>query len=588
MSLLGDLSNLFGDAFEKLGLDRAFGEVVVSQRPDLGQFQCNGALGAAKQAERPPRQVAQEAIEALAAREVLASVDVAGAGFINIVLRDDYLAARIEGLAADPRKGCAAVEEPRHVLIDFGGPNVAKAMHVGHLRSSIIGDSLQRLFRFTGHRVTSDIHLGDWGTPMGMLVEELRRRQPELPYFDPASSGPYPPEPPVTLDDLEEMYPEAATRSATDPVEAEKARLATLELQQGRAGYRALWQQFVDASVASHRADFDALGVEFDLWYGESTVHDRIEPVIERMRASGRTDDSDGALVVPVQQPGDDKEIPPLLLLKSDGGYLYATTDLATIDQRVRDLDPDLILYVVDARQALHFEQLFRAAHQTGVAPDTVHFEHLGFGTVNGPDGRPFKTREGRVPKLKDLIDMVIDAARQRLQEADIAQDYPPEEQDDIARKVGLAALKFGDLSNHRTSNYVFDLDRFTSFDGKTGPYLQYSAVRMKSILRKAAELDLAPGPVTAPTLDAERSLMLQLTLLPEAVARAVEFRAPNHLAEFCYDLAATFTRFYDACHILSEEDPRRQASWLRLVETTLDESEMALGLLGIEVPERM
>ncbi len=392
----------------------------------------------------------------------------------------------------------------------------------------------------------------------------------------------------MTLDDLEEMYPEAAARAATDPVEAEKARLATLELQRGRAGYRALWQQFVDASVASLRADFDALGVKFDLWYGESTVHDRIGSVIERMRASGRTDDSDGALVVPVQQPGDDKEIPPLLLLKSDGAYLYATTDLATIDQRVRDLGADLILYVVDARQALHFEQLFRAAHLTGVAPDTVRFEHLGFGTVNGPDGKPYKTREGRVPKLKDLIDMVIDAARQRLQEADIAQDYPPEEQDDIARKVGLAALKFGDLSNHRTSNYVFDLDRFTSFDGKTGPYLQYSAVRMKSILRKAAELELAPGPVTTPNLNAERSLMLQLTLFPEAVARAVEFRTPNHVAEFCYDLAATFTRFYDACHILSEEDPRRQASWLRLVETTLAQSEIALGLLGIEVPERM
>ncbi len=588
MSLLGDLSKLFGDAFEKLGLSRAFGEVVVSQRPDLGQFQCNGALGAAREAERPPRQIAEEVIAALAAGEVLVSVDVAGAGFINMVLRDDYLATRIEALAADARMGVPAVEEPLHVLIDFGGPNVAKGMHVGHLRSSIIGDSLQRLFRFAGHRVTSDIHLGDWGTPMGMLIEELRRRRPELPYFDPASSGPHPTEPPVTLDDLEEMYPEAAARAATDPVEAEKARLATLELQRGRAGYRALWQQFVDASVASLRADFDALGVKFDLWYGESTVHDRIGSVIERMRASGRTDDSDGALVVPVQQPGDDKEIPPLLLLKSDGAYLYATTDLATIDQRVRDLGADLILYVVDARQALHFEQLFRAAHLTGVAPDTVRFEHLGFGTVNGPDGKPYKTREGRVPKLKDLIDMVIDAARQRLQEADIAQDYPPEEQDDIARKVGLAALKFGDLSNHRTSNYVFDLDRFTSFDGKTGPYLQYSAVRMKSILRKAAELELAPGPVTTPNLNAERSLMLQLTLFPEAVARAVEFRTPNHVAEFCYDLAATFTRFYDACHILSEEDPRRQASWLRLVETTLAQSEIALGLLGIEVPERM
>jgi len=473
------------------------------------------------------------------------------------------------------------------VLIDFGGPNVAKAMHVGHLRSSLIGESLQRVFRFAGYDVVSDIHFGDWGTQMGQLIIEAQARKPDLPYFDPDSSGPYPAEPPFSLDDLQEMYPAVAARTKADPAEAERARQATLELQQGRPGYRALWKHFWDVSHDAQKQDFDRLGVGFDLWHGESTVHERVAPMLEKIKAGGGSVEDAGALIVDVVEPEDTKEIPPLLLTKSDGGYLYGTTDLATIDNRVA-MGVAEALYVVDARQSLHFEQVFRAARKTGVAPDSMLLEHVPFGTMNGPDGKPFKTREGGVLRLDDLISLVRDAALARLEEAELATDYPDDERRDIAEKVGLAALKYGDLANNRTSNYILDLDRFTSFEGKTGPYLLYGAVRIKSILRKAAEVDLGPGPIVAPTVDAERALMLELTRFPEVLDRTVQFRAPNHLAEYAYDIVTAFNRFYEACHILREEDSARQASWLGLVDLTLGLLVRLLDLLGIEVPERM
>ncbi len=580
------LTTSFANAFEAQGLDRKFGEVVVSQRPELSQFQCNGALAAAHIQKTNPRGLAQRIIDALEPREAFAEVFLAGPGFINILLADEFLAAQVQQIASDERLGCAPAAEPQHILIDFGGPNVAKPMHVGHLRSSIIGDSLQRLCRFMGNRVTSDIHLGDWGTPMGMLIVELKRRQPDLIYFDAAYTGPYPEEPPMTISDLQEMYPSVVARCQQDQSEMEAALQATVELQQGRAGYRALWRHFVAVSIKELKEDFASLGVTFDLWLGESNYHDRIPPMLEKLQLSGYTQMSEGAMVIPLAQTNGQKEIPPLILLKSDGGFLYGTTDLATLIERVEDFQVDQILYVVDGRQGLHFKQLFQAGYQTGLA-QKVKLEHIGFGTVNGPDGKPFKTRAGKVMRLKDLIALVIAEAFKRMAETGLAKGYTEAERSDVAKKVGLAALKFADLMNHHTSDYIFDLEKFTKFEGRTGPYLLYTAVRLKSILRNAQEKSLMPGAILPPT-PAERVLMLTLCQLPEAVQNAYLNYAPNHLCDFAYSLAREFNRFYDQCHILSEENPARQASWLALVQLCLAELELLLSLLGIETPERM
>ncbi|NNL48940.1 MAG: arginine--tRNA ligase, partial [Acidimicrobiia bacterium] len=568
-----------------LGLDREAGIVTESDRPDLAQFQCNGALSAAKAAGRNPRELAQDVIDAFGETAMLEPLTIAGPGFININLTDQALA---DQLNEEDERFDAPAAEARAVLVDFGGPNVAKAMHVGHLRSTIIGDSMQRMMRFAGHDVLTDIHVGDWGTQMGQLIIEVERRMPELVYFDDAYSGEYPEESPVTLDDLQEMYPAVAARCKEDAEEAERARQATLELQQGRPGYRALWNHFAKVSQVSQGRDFEDLGVKFDLWHGESTVHDRVGPLIEGLISAGVASDSDGALVVEVAEPGDTKEIPPLILSKSDGAYLYTTTDVATIEARVQELHRDLILYVVDARQALHFEQVFRAARRAGVAPSGVELEHVGFGTMNDKNGKPFKTREGGILKLKDLIDMVSDAARARLDEAGMAADYEEAERNEIARRVGLAALKYGDLSNHRMSNYVFDLDRFTSFEGKTGPYLLYGAVRMTSILRKAGEQGFEPGRIVPPIDEADRNLMLQILRFPNVFDRAISQRAPNHLAEYAFELVATYSRFYESHHILSEADEHLRQSWLRLVAMSLALIALLLDLLGIQIPERM
>lgn len=592
MSLQSDLTTIFEQAFEAQGVASSFGEVVVSQRPELADYQCNGALGAAKQAGRNPRELAEAVVDAVPTGGPIAEMSIAGPGFINIIIDDGDLAGIVGGVAADDRLGVPAVSEPQTVIVDYGGPNMSKALHVGHLRAAVIGESIKRLFKFIGHTTIGDIHMGDWGMPIGQLIVELQDRQPELPYFDAeydeAVDGPYPPESPVDLDELSDMYPVITQRCADDPNVAERARQATFDLQNGRAGYLAVWKHFHDVSVAEQKKDFQQLDVEFDVWYGESTVNDRLQPMVDDLLARGIARESDGAIIVDVAQPDDKKELPPLLLTRSDGSYLYSTTDLATIDMRVADMDMGVGLYVVDARQSLHFEQVFRAAREAGVATEAVDLEHIGFGTVNGKDGRPFKTREGGVLRLGDLIDLVTDAARSRLDDAHIAEDYPEEERARIARQVGVAALKFGDLSNHRTSNYIFDLDRFSSFEGKTGPYLQYSAVRIKSILRRAGSAGLSAGPVAAATVPQERALMLRLVRLPEVLARAVDLRAPNVIAEFAYEVATDFSRFYEHCHILSEEDAGRQASWLTLVEAALDTLTLLLDLLGIEVPERM
>lgn len=592
MSLQQQLTRIFGDAFEAEGVDRSFGDVVVSQRPELADFQCNGALAAAKAAGRNPREIAEGVAGRVESPDMVASIEIAGPGFLNISVTDDYLAAVVSSMESSDRLDVATLDDPRTLVVDYGGPNMSKALHVGHLRAAVIGESLKRIFRFLGYNTIGDIHIGDWGMPVGQLIVELEDRQPDLVYFDPeydvTADGPYPSESPVTLDDLSDMYPVITQRCADEPETAERARQATFDLQNGREGYLAVWKHFHDVSVSEQRKDFGALGVEFDVWYGESTVHDRLEPMVQNLLSSGIARVSEGAVIVDVDQPGDKKEMPPLLLTRSDGSYLYSTTDLATIDMRVADMDVDAVLYVVDARQSLHFEQVFRAARRAGYASEETVLEHTGFGTVNDKHGKPFKTREGGVLRLGDLISLVTDAARDRLDEAHIAEDYPAQERESIARQVGLAALKFGDLSNHRTSNYIFDLDRFSAFEGKTGPYLQYSAVRIKSILRKANEAGLVSGQIVAPTVAQERALMLRLVRMQEVVNRSASLRAPNVIAEFAYEVATDFSRFYEHCHILREQDAARQASWLSLVEVTLRALTTLLDLLGIEIPERM
>lgn len=589
MPLITDtLSTLLGDAFAAAGADRSFGGVVVSQRPELAQFQCNGALAAAKPAGRNPRELAEAVVAAVPLGGVVGNLSIAGPGFINIDVTDEFLGDTVAAMAESDRLGVEPPAQTLRYLVDYGGPNVAKALHVGHLRPAIIGEAVKRTLRFVGHEAIGDVHLGDWGTPMGQVIALLEQRRPELPYFDAENTGPFPEESPVTVDDLEQLYPAASALAKEDAAFADTARQATVELQDGRPGYRALWQHFRDVSVEAMKSVFADLNVEFDLWEGESGVHDRIPEMVERVRRAGVLTESDGALIVDVAEPGDTKEVPPLLLVKRDGGYLYGTTDLATIEERVDDRGADAMVYVVDARQSLHFEQVFRAAHKSGIAPEEVTLEHDPFGTVNGPGGKPLRTRDGGLPGLQDLVDAAIDRARDRLAENDLASEYSAEEREAIASKVGIAALKYGDLQNHRTSDYVFDLDRFVSFEGKTGPYLLYSAVRIQSILRNATEQGLAPGPIVPPTVDAERGLMLRLLRLPAVLDRTVEFRAPNHLAEYAYELATDFNRFYEACHILKEQDPVRRASWLGLVDLALRVLRDVLDLLAIDVPERM
>jgi arginyl-tRNA synthetase len=587
MSLLSHLSELAGQAFAEIGLAADLGETVPSQRPELAQFQVNGAMAAGKAAGRAPRDIAQEVAERLSGHPDLARVEVAGPGFINITLTDEAIARLADRDAGDPYLGFPVTTTPQTVVVDYAGPNVAKAMHVGHLRATIIGDSLARLFSFAGDKVIRDPHFGDWGFQMGLLIAALADERPDLPYFDPGATE-YPSESPVGLDDLQRVYPEAAARARSDDEFADAARQATVRLQQGDPGYLALWSHMKGVSEQSQRRDFAALGVNFDLWYGESDVHDRLAPLVAGLRASGVAEESHGALVIRVAEETDNREIPPLILESRSGGFLYSTTDLATVQMRVDELRADLVLYVVDRRQADHFLQIFRAARKAGIVPDDTRLEHIWFGTMNGADGKPFKTREGGVVRLADVIDMLTVAARRRLDEAHLAEEYPDEERARIAEMVGIAALKFGDLINNRTSDYVFDLDRFSAFEGKTGPYLQYAAVRIKSILRRASAAGLAAGPLQPPSVDTERNLMLELMHLPEVVGRAIDLRAPNHVAEYAFDLAGRFNRFYDTCHILSESDESRRGSWLTLSTWALAALERLLDLLGIEVPDRM
>jgi arginyl-tRNA synthetase len=584
--LAGRLSASAGAAFAKLGLDAGLGAMRRSDRADLADFQCNGAMAAAKAARKNPREIAAAVAEALKASPLVGNAEVAGPGFINVRLSPAGLAQRAGEIARDARAGASQVETPRQVVMDFGGWNVAKEMHIGHLRSTVIGDSLQRLFRFMGDRVTSDVHLGDWGLQMGQLINEVRLEQPDLPYFDASLAGPYPQDSPVTMDDLGRLYPQASAKSKTDEARREADRKATAELQAGRPGYRALWRHFCTVTRVGLERECASLGVTFDLWKGESDAEALIPEIVADLKARAIAEPDDGALIVRVARDGDRKEMPPIILVKRDGEVGYHATDLGTILDRKRTIDPELSLYVVDQRQALHFEQVFRAADRAGYMPEH-RLEHLGFGTVNGADGKPYKTRDGGVLKLHELIAQADATALTRMQEAELGAGVSEAERRAIAHKVAVAAIKFSDLSNVRTTSYIFDLDRFISFEGKTGPYLLYAAVRIKSLARRAAAEGVEPGPI-AVELPAERALVLALDGFNEALRAAYDKRMPHLLCDHAYALATAFSGFYAAAPILAESDPVKRAARFALALATLKQLELVLALIGIETPERM
>ncbi len=588
LSVLQTLSAHLGAAFAAMDLPGEYGRVTESDKS--APFQCNGALAAAKLAKKSPRDIADFVVEQLSGNPDIAVAEIAGPGFINLTPSDALVKRRVKELAADGRIGVRDAEKCATIVVDYGGANVAKPMHVGHLRSAVIGESLKRILRARGHKVIGDVHLGDWGLQMGHLISELQEEQPDLPYFEAAIIDGFPKDSPVTMDDMARLYPQASAKSKSDPGRLKKSQLATAELQAGRPGYRALLDHFIRISIEYLKQGYGDLGVEFDLWKGEASVDPLIPGMIDAMKAQGITEESDGALIIPVDENYDEekrKGIPPVMLRARTGAVLYHTTDLATLLDRKTEIDPDYVLYVVDQRQATHFEQVFRAAVKAGWYK-REQLEHLGFGTVNGKDGKPFTTRAGGVLKLSDLTKMMREAAAKRLEKSGIGQDFGAAEQTDIANKIGMAALKFADLQNQRTTNYIFDIDRFVSFEGKTGPYLLYAAVRIKSLLRKAKDKGVEPGDIL-PLEKAEQNLVLMLDSFNRALAAAEAKRMPHILCDHVYTLAQAFSKFYADCPVLANEVPDEiKSSRLALAALTLKQLEAGLTLLGIETPERM
>lgn len=587
-SLANYISVFVGDAFRALDLPAELGQVRVSDRPDLAQFQCNGAMAAAKVAKKAPRAVAEGIVAQLQPHaDKFTQLEIAGPGFINISVSDAVVAEWLTRYTADAHGLIDRVDNSPAIVLDYGGPNVAKAMHVGHLRSSIIGDCLRRLYDFAGYKTYGDVHMGDWGLPMGQVLSELQLNHPDWVYFDDNFTGDYPSESPVTMDDLAQIYPKASAACKEDENRLALARDITAKLQDGHKGYRALWRHFVDVSIAGMKGNFEALNVHFDLWLGESDSHDTIAPMAADLQKRNIATQSDGAIVIEVTEENDKKEMPPLILYKSDGAVMYGTTDLATIVDRQRDYTPEKIIYVVDQRQSLHFEQVFRAAKKSDITPESTDLIHAGFGTMNGTDGKPFKTRAGGVMKLEDLIAMAVEKATARLDEANLAQDLSQEGRTDIARKVGIAALKFADLQNNRSSDYVFDLDRMTAFEGKTGPYLLYQVVRIQSLLNKAKDQNITIAEVPDVS-EGDRNLALLLAEFPDHFALALDNNTPHVLCDYAYKLAQAFSSFYGQCHILSEQDESVRSSRLAICALTARQIRMILDLLGIEVPAKM
>lgn len=585
--ILDVISDEMKNAFLSAGYAEELGKVTLSNRPDLCEYQCNGAMAGAKKYKKAPIIIAQEVAVRLEGSEVFEEVNAVNPGFLNLKLKAEFVKNYLNEMAHSPKFGLDMPKDPKKIVIDYGGPNVAKPLHVGHLRSAIIGESIKRIARYAGHEVIGDIHLGDWGLQMGLIITELKERNPGLVYFDESFDGEYPKEAPFTISELEEIYPSASSKSKEDPAYKAKAMDATFKLQSGVKGYRALWQHILRVSVADLKKNYRNLNVEFDLWKGESDVHDLIPHMVDDMKERGYAYVSEGALVVDVKEEADTKEIPPCMILKSDGASLYNTTDLATIMERMNQICPDEIIYVVDKRQDLYFEQVFRCARKTKLVQTETKLKFLGFGTMNGKDGKPFKTREGGVMRLEMLIKEINDEMYKKITENRLV---PEKEARETARVVALSAVKYGDLSNQASKDYIFDIDRFTSFEGDTGPYILYTIVRIKSILTKYKELggSLAEVALQEASAGSEKDLMLQLVGFNAMMESAYEETAPHKVCAYIYDLANAFNHFYHETKILTEADPAKKEGFIALLVLTRDVLETCIDVLGFQAPERM
>lgn len=581
-------------AFTECGYDAKYAKVTLSNRPDLCEYQCNGAMAAAKEYKKAPFMIADEVVEKLAANPIFAMAESVKPGFLNLKIDEAYLADYVAKMQEDEgRFGCEKTEAPKTIMIDYGGPNVAKPLHVGHLRSAIIGESVKRIGKFMGHNVIGDVHLGDWGLQMGLIITELKQRRPELVYFDDTYTGEYPEEAPFTISELEEIYPTASKKSKEDETYKEAAMQATFELQHGKRGYQALLKHILNVSVTDLKRNYANLNVSFELWKGESDAQPYIPDMVQKMKDDGFAYISDGALVVDVKEDTDTKEIPPCMILKSDGASLYNTTDLATMVWRMKDYNPDEIIYVVDKRQELYFTQVFRCARKTGIVKPETELKFLGFGTMNGKDGRPFKTRDGGVMRLEHLISGINEEMLAKIQENQKTKEnlgISTEEAENTAKMVALAAIKYGDLSNQASKDYIFDIDRFTSFEGNTGPYILYTIVRIKSILNKYHGLgkDDSGAVIEAAHSKSEKDLMLELSKFNAVMESAFEETAPHKICSYIYDLANAFNSFYHGTKIMSEENETVQKSYIRLLELTKSVLETCIDVLGFSAPERM
>lgn len=581
-------------AFVDCGYDAKYGKVTLSNRPDLCEYQCNGAMAAAKEYKKAPFMIADEVAAKLAEASMFSMTESVKPGFLNLKLDEAFLASYVADMQKDEgRFGYEKAKNPKTIMIDYGGPNVAKPLHVGHLRSAIIGESIKRIGKFAGHKVIGDVHLGDWGLQMGLIITELKLRQPDLVYFDENFEGEYPKEAPFTISELEEIYPTASKKSKEDEAYKEAAMQATYELQNGRKGYQALLSHILNVSVTDLKKNYENLNVSFELWKGESDAQPYIPAMVQKMKDDGFAYVSDGALVVDVKEDTDTKEIPPCMILKSDGASLYNTTDLATIVWREEDYDPDEIIYVVDKRQELHFVQVFRCARKTGLVKPETELKFLGFGTMNGKDGKPFKTRDGGVMRLEYLVSEIDNEMLKKITENQKSKEnlgISEEEAKETAKTVALAAIKYGDLSNQASKDYIFDIDRFTSFEGNTGPYILYTIVRIKSILHKYHDLGKsAEGAViTSVHSESEKNLMLEISKFNAVIDGAFADTAPHKICSYIYDLANAFNSFYHETKIMSEEDETVQKSYIRLLELTKSVLETSINLLGFSAPERM
>ena len=574
--------------FEEAGYDGELGRVTLSNRPDLCEYQCNGAMAGAKKYHKAPLMIANDVAEKLAGSQIFSEVAAAAPGFLNLKLSEDFLSNHLKEMASAEKFGMEAPEKRERIILDYGGPNVAKPLHVGHLRTAVIGESLKRIARFAGHEVIGDIHLGDWGLQMGQIITELEERQPDLPYFDENFTGAYPEEAPFSISELEEIYPAASARCKEDADYRERAMAHTFKLQNASRGHRALWEHIIRVSVEDMKKNYEKLNVEFDLWNGESTVQYLIPGMVEELKAAGYAHESDGALVVDVKEETDAKEIPPCIILKSDGAALYSTTDLATIKERMAKYHPDTMIYVTDKRQAMHFEQIFRCVRKTGMVDEDTRLVHIGYGTVNGSNGKPFKTRQGGVPRLENLIGEINGEMCRKMKES--GKGLSGEEAEEIARVVGLAAIKYGDLSNQAAKDYAFDVDRFTSFEGDTGPYILYTIVRIKSILAKYREQGgNLEGVCLRPAQSAdEKALMMEIANFHATMDAAYRELAPNKICSYIYDLSNAFNRFYHETKIIAEENEEKKAGLIALLLLTRDILENCIDLLGFSAPERM